>query len=439
MSEIVYRIVALLEQLVAGVPLGTNLGLLHLLFALLSGRFLSARGAVFPALAEGGLSPQAVRRSSAAVRCGRWQMPDVLARWQQAVQQERHFVVSCYEGVRPVPCNLVGFFRPRLQGCVRKHYTSQADKALPAVVVGLVGGVGRVGTQRLALLRHLVGAQETDTREADLQQRLVKQAQETLADDEALICDAGFTTASLVEAGVPRFVSRAAKNATFRRNYVPASPGGGRPPEWGEIVRPLARKYKDKELPATPPDALARWKVGAHTLRAHIYTNLVLRDHKPGAMRLRCIVIFDPRYTAPWVLVTPLDVSASAVWRLYKDRWPIEQVPLAAKQMLGAERSFVFGRESRQRLPELALLAGNVLSYVAATSQPIAAGFWDRCARPTCGRLRRQLNRLTFSDLPVLAGQVRKKNSVTAHLRTGVSAHRRSKTEREPLNVAKAA
>lgn len=438
MSEIVYRIVALLEQLVADVPVGTNLGLLHLLFAIMSGRLLWARGAVFPALAEWGLCSQAVRRSSAALRCGQWQIADLLACWQRAVRQESHFVARCYEGIRPVPCDLVGFFRPHLHGCLSKHYTSQADKALPAVVLGMVGAVGSVGTQRLALLRHLVRAQDTDTSEADLQQRLVEQAQKTLAEDEALITDAGFKVGALLDAGVTRFVCRVAKNATFRRNSLPAS-RGGRPPEWGEIVRPLARVYNGKTLPATKPDAVARWKAGGQTVRAHIYHNLVLREHKPGATCLRVVVIFDARYPEPLVLATSLDVSAYAVGRLYKDRWPIEQVPLAAKQRLGAERSFVFGKESRHRLPELALLAGNVLSYVAATSQPMASGFWDRWARPTCGRLRRQLSRLTFSDLPLVAGQVRKKNSVTTHLPQGVRAHRRTRAASDPLVLNKAA
>ena len=89
-------------------------------------------------------------------------------------------------------------------------------------------------------------------------------------------------------------------------------------------------------------------------------------------MSFRCVVIHDPRYTRPGAGDQP-DVAAYALWRLYRDRWPIEQLPLAAKQMLGAERAFVFGKESRVRLPELALLAGNVLSYVAATSRPCRA------------------------------------------------------------------
>jgi hypothetical protein len=60
-----------------------------------------------------------------------------------------------------------------------------------------------------------------------------------------------------------------------------------------------------------------------------------------------------------------------------------------------------------------------------AISAPVATGFWDRQARPTCGRLRRVLSRLHFSELPLPAGQLRKNQSVTAHLPKGVRAHRR--------------
>ena len=435
MSEIVYRIVTLLQQVVACVPVGTNLGLVHLLFALVSGRFLPARGAVFAALADGGLDAPAVRRASAALSYGRWHIADLLACWHKVVAQEGRFRPHEYAGMRPVACDLVAFFRPRLQGCASKHYTSQAGKALPAVVFGMVGAVGSVGKQRLCLPRLVQRPEATDTSEAALQRRTLRQAGQHLQEGEALITDAGFPLADLLACGVPRFVTRVAKNAAFRRDYVPAVKKTGRPGEWGEIVRPLARTYKEKERPATPPDKVMRWKVGKHTLRAHVFDTLVQRDAKPGATRLRVVVIVDPRYHEPLVLATNLDVSVSAyaLWQLYRDRWAVEQLPLAAKQMVGAERAFVFGKESRLRLPELALLAGNVLSYVAATSQPVACGFWDRCARPTCGRLRRQLSRLSFSDLPCLEGQVRRKNSVTAHLPKGVRAHRRTKTPQSAL------
>jgi hypothetical protein len=326
-----------------------------------------------------------------------------------------------------VACDLVGFLRPRLAGCCGKHYTSQADKALPAVVLALVGCVGSVGTQRLALLRHVLRQEAGEHGEATLQRRAIKQAGETLKKDEVLLVDAGFALKDLLDNGVPRFVVRVAKNFTARRNLLPVYAGKGRPPVYGERVRPLPRKRTGKAIAASAPDETVRWKVADYTVRADIFNNLALADAKPGSPSFRCVVIHHPRYKEPLVLATNLPITASAVLCLYRDRWPIEQLPLAAKQMLGAERAFVFGQESRYRLPELALLAGNILSYVAATTQPVACGFWDRCCRPTCGRLRRLLSRLDFSELPVPQGQLRKKNSVTGHLPKGVAAHRRHK------------
>ena len=343
------------------------------------------------------------------------------------VEQEDRWQAHCYEGFRPVACDLVGFFRPRLSGCLGKHYQSGADKALPAIVLAVVAAVGSVGKVRLPLVRLLLRAEQSDRSEAELQRRALTQAGATLQADEVLVVDAGFGVASLLTGGVPRFVARVARNFTARCNVLPAYPGRGRRPAYGERVRPLPRTYKGRTIAASPPDATAQWVVAGRTIKAQIWDNLVLSTAKPGAAAFRCVVIHDPRYQEPWVLATNLPVSASALWCLYRDRWPVEQMPLAAKQMLGAHRAFVFGGESRHRLPELALLAGNVLSYVAATSAAVATGFWDRCCRPTCGRLRRVLLRVNFSEVPVPEGPLRKKASVTAHLPTGVQGHRRQK------------
>ncbi len=245
MPTLVYRICVLLSLILARVPLGTNLGLLHLLIALLSGRFLWARGAVLPALSSLGLSDAQVRRSEAALCYGRWQAEDLFARWQQAVAQEGHFVPCDYEGVRPVACDLTAFFRPRLRGpgggpLDSRHYAGAAGRALPTVVLGLCAPVGRIGGTRLALRRLLV-RRAPEEGEADLQRRLVAQAAQTLAPAEARVVDAGFGLADLL--GVPdvRFVSRVRVNQTARRRTPPAYTGRGRRPQRGELVRPLAR------------------------------------------------------------------------------------------------------------------------------------------------------------------------------------------------------
>ena len=427
MSTIVYRISLLLGAIVADVPVGTNLGLFWLLWALISGRFLLSRGAVFPALADGGLPADAVRRSGAALAYGCWAIQTLVQAWQQVVQQEGRWQAHRYEGFRPVACDLVGFFRPRLSGCLGKHYQSGADKALPAIVLAVVAAVGAVGKVRLPLLRLILRAEPGERSEAELQRRAVTQAGAALQPDEVLVVDAGFGVAALLTAGVPRFVARVARNFTARRNVLPAYTGRGRYPVYGERVRPLPRTHKGQTIAASPPDATAQWVVAGRTIHAQVWNNLVLSTAKPGAPAFRCAVIHDPRYQEPLVLATTLPVSAYTLWCLYRDRWPIEPAPLAAKQMLGAHRAFVFGEESRHRLPELALLAGNVLAYVAATAAAVATGFWDRHCRPTCGRLRRVLLRVDFSEIPVPEGSLRKKASVTAHLPKGVRGHRRQK------------
>lgn len=425
MSPIVYRISVLLGVLLAKVPVGTNLGLFWLLWALISGRFLLSRGAVFPALVDGGLAADAVRRSGAALAYGRWAVQPLVRAWQQVVEQEGRWRAHRYEGVRPVACDLVGFFRPHLSGCVGKHYQSGAAKALPAIVFAVVAAVGSVGKVRLPLLRLVLRADPSDCREAALQRRALRQAGAALQSDEVLVVDAGFGLADLLTEGVPRFVARVARHFTARCNVLPAYQGRGRRPSYGARVRPLPRTHKGKTIAATPPDATAQWGVAGRIVRAHVWNDLVLATAKPGAATFRCVVIHDPRYLEPLVMATNLPMSAYAVWCLYRDRWPIEQLPLAAKQMLGAHRAVVFGGESRYRLPELGLLAGNVLTYVAATTAAIATGFWDRGCRPTCGRLRRVLLRVDFSEVPVPEGSLRKKASVTAHLPKGVRGHRR--------------
>jgi hypothetical protein len=326
-----------------------------------------------------------------------------------------------------VACDLVGFFRPRLSGCVSKHDQSGADKALPAIVLAVVAAVGSVGKVRLPLVRLLLWAEPGDCHEAALQRRAITQAGATLQPDAVLVVDAGFGVATLLTGGVPRCVARVARHFTARRNVLPAAQGRGRRPAYGARVRPFPRTHQGKTSAATPPDATAQWVVAGRRGHAQVWDNLVLSTAKPGAVAFPCVVIHAPRSQEPWVLATNLPVSASALWCLSRARWPVEHVPLAAKQMLGAHRAFVCGGESRHRLPELALLAGNVLTSVAATAVAVATGFWDRYCRPTCGRLRRVLLRVDFSEIPVPAGPLRKKASVTGHLPKGVRGHRRQK------------
>jgi len=430
MSTTVYRISMMLSSVLQDVPVGTNLALFHLLWTLLTGRLLASRGAVIPALADTGLPAPAVRRAWAALATGHWDIDTLLAHWQRLVRSEGLWQPHCHGGYRPVVADLVGFFRPRLKDCPTSHYSSQAGKALPAIPFGMLARVGSVGAQRLPLPMRLLRVAPDDPREVALQERLVRKAAALLADDEALLVDGGFPPSLLLSAGLTRFVVRVPKNFTARRATLPERQRRGRPPEYGALVRPLARQYKGKPLPATPPDREEPFLIDGYLVRILSWENLVLAGAKPGAPTFTCRVIVDPRYTEPLVLVTPLTAGDEVIYALYRDRWPIEQWPLSGKQMLGAVRQFVFAPESRQRLPELVLLAGSLLSYAAATAPAIPTGFWDRRPKATPGRLRRALAGVDFSKLAALPASFRKKASPTAHLPKGVRGHRRRKRPR---------
>jgi hypothetical protein len=241
MSPIVYRMNHVLARVVQRVPIGTHLGLFHLLWMLLRGRLLLSRGAVSPGLAALGLPEEAVRRAGAALAYGKWHAAQLLEAWAHLVREEQAFHAHQYGGYRPVACDLVGFFRPRLQACPTKPYSSAAGKARPAIPLGIVARVGTVGTQRLAVPCLLVRGEATDTSEADLQCRRLPPANEQLEADEALGCARGFPLRQLPEAGWQRYVVRAPVNFTARRATLPASQGKGRKPVRGALVRPLPR------------------------------------------------------------------------------------------------------------------------------------------------------------------------------------------------------
>jgi hypothetical protein len=88
---------------------------------------------------------------------------------------------------------------------------------------------------------------------------------------------------------------------------------------------------------------------------------LVCSNARPGAPTFSTVLIHAPRFDEPLLLNTTLPLTGAHLQAFYRDRWPVEGLPLTAKQMLGAARPCVFAPESRQRLPALARLAGAIL------------------------------------------------------------------------------
>ncbi|MGD8405876.1 MAG: hypothetical protein PVJ21_19625, partial [Anaerolineales bacterium] len=345
--------------------------------------------------------------------------------------------VHRHEGYRAVAVDVTAFWRPALRNCPSKHYHPAANRALPAVIFGVVGVVGQVGDQRLACPLAFERVHPKDTRESRLWQDLLRWIKRHLATDDVAVMDAGVKLSDVQAAGVERYVLRLATNFTARRNYPAPYRGKGRIPIYGEKIRPLARTFKGKTITASVPDQITTWTENGLTMRAEIWEEAILPGVIPGkdAKTFRVYAIYDPAYATPWLLATALDLKAATVKAMYQDRWPVEQIPLAAKQMVGAHRQFVHADESIQRLPELALLAGSILSYLAATAPLSPTGFWDRQPKRTPGRFRRMLMGKPFPRTYPRPAQIRKKASVTSHLPKGILARRQKTTASTQLTA----
>jgi hypothetical protein len=405
---------------------------------LVSGALLAQRGGLFPGLKAIGLSDEATRRAWAAFRRGAWQTTVLLGIWQAYIRALPGWQVHRHAGYRAIVVDTTAFWRPALRNCPSQHYHPAAGRALPAVVFGIIGEVGEIGGQRIACPRAFERVHPKDPSEKRLWAEQLRHVGRTLAEDELVVVDAGVKIGDLQQAQITRYVLRLATNFTARRNYLPEHAGKGRKPEYGQRIRPLARCYKGKTIPSTTPDRVERWQENGRELCADIWEAVVLPEVKPdkAAQTFQVVAIHDPAYTTPWLLATPLKLSAPTLKAIYQDRWPVEQVPLAAKQMVGAHRQFVHADESIQRLPELALLAGSVLTFLAATCPANPTGFWDRQPKRTPGRFRRLLFGQPFPHCYPLPDPFRKKASVTAHLPKGIlarlpksaplAAHRRS-------------
>jgi hypothetical protein len=411
--------IQVMQIVVQSVPLGTNLSLLHLLWSMLSGSFLRSRGAIFSALVYSGFTAAETRRSWQALRYGMWRLEDLLQSWREYVHYQSQWQPRMYEGYRPVAVDMTAFWRLQLKGWLGKYFHGLANRMLRGVGFGLVAEVGQIGEQRIPLLRKVIRAHPKDLSDSKLKAMLLDWVGRHLADDEVVLFDAGAHIADMQAAAIKRYVIRLAGNCTARRNELPAYSGKGRPPEYGRRVRPLKRRWKERTIVATKPDFSTSFEHEHRTIRVLGWSELVPADKKPHPENetFSILVFLDPLYQQALVLGTNVALQPATAFKLYLDRWPVEQIPLAAKQMLGLHRQFVFAPESCQRLPELALLAGNILTYLAAVLPPLPTGFWDQRPKKRPAACGESWPRLIFQKIASFLGNFEKSVQLPATCR----------------------
>lgn len=447
-----YRMLALIEQVVATAPKGTALGLSDVVSAMFSGHFIESGGAVTPAV-EAFLRQEVkdekerisrTRRAAKAVTYGSYNLREMINEVQDIVQQEGYWQPIKAQDYRIVPVDFTAFRRTAVKKLKAKAYVSDANRAVPAVPIGMIATVGEVNGQRVALLKNVVHTNLGTNDNAAHKKKLYQQVAKELDEDEIAVFDAGFRLAEAAVANIERCLIRLAKNCTFGKTpgKIPerTSQKGRTPTQYqAETVRPLARKHGDRTLPATKADQT--YKItdeSGREIEVHIWEKVYFlerhlqdisserKKRKLRRMPLKVIAIYDPDYEDPLLVGTPvLSLQPAAALKIYVSRWPVEGLPQTGKYILsgGLGTHYVHHPTAMERLPTLSLIFGSLLKYAAAVLPPFRTGFWDRSVKPTYGRLLRHLKKV---GLP-LSGQLFKKASVTTHLPIGYDAIRLAK------------
>ncbi|MBV7332865.1 hypothetical protein KFU94_62960 [Chloroflexi bacterium TSY] len=79
--------IAVLMNVLQVTPMGTNVNVMRLMWAMRNGSFLKSRGAIHSALKESGFEDEELRRSWWSFRYGSWDITSLLGSWQEEVER----------------------------------------------------------------------------------------------------------------------------------------------------------------------------------------------------------------------------------------------------------------------------------------------------------------------------------------------------------------
>ena len=439
-----------IEQMVSTLPKGTDLGLCDVVSAMFSGYFVESGGGIMPAveqylsrfISDEQEKAARSRRASKAITYGQYNLDELVEQAKEWITADTQWSPTVIQGYELKPVDMTSYKRSSVKALKSKTYDSSAGKAVRGVPFGLMGTTGKVGEQRMAVIELLVCGDTTQNVPSAEMERMYKQVAKKLTTNCIALFDAGFSLIDALIHGIDNCILRLAKNCTFGKTpgKIPprtASKGPAPSRHQAEVVRPLARKHGENTLPATKPNEthtivdeagveiqVEVWSP-VYFLERHL-DRLGENEKLKAKLRklpLKVVAIHHPDFKDPLLLGTPvMQLSAESLYAMYPERWPIEGIPQTGKYLLsgGGGRHYVHHATAITRLPALTMIFGSLFKYLAAISPPIRSGFWDRAAKPTYGRLMKQLKKV---GLP-LSSQLSKKASSTAHLPSGYEAVR---------------
>lgn len=396
--EAVYLAGVAVNNLILKLPVGTAYAIGIVLIVMMTGRLSANKGslasAVYPLVMGVKWGWHRVERALERGKINLDEMFEQMVEWcVENLEVEEVRVGRERRKVEAVDSTTIARWRAgKGLKWIGKGYCGRVGKAVKANVAAVMTSVVMVKGMRVGLVKRVRFGQ---TSEEAVQE--VIQTKEQGGGKRLVVVDAGiatyeqFSKATEADALVGR----------LRRNCVLAYPKPertgkrGRPREQGDEVRPGAAQPER--------DADESYRVVAEDgriLMVRRWCGLILPDFPD--CQVEVVRVDDPKFKDPLLVgCTAQELTTEEIRLSYGHRWPVETNFFVGQNTTAMETPRAWQQTATERRIGLALLAGSLLQMIAAKSEAIPTGPWDRQPTPSAGRLARVLDAsiILFSEV----------------------------------------
>lgn len=389
-SHLVYLTTSVISNLIETLPSGTAYFVGVTLIAMMTGRIVASRGslarAVFPLVVHIRWGWHRVERS---LERGKFSLDELIEKsyhWslQNLEPQEVHLGVYQRKIAALDSSTIVRRRSQSLRAALLgKGYCHEVGKAVKANLVAALVTVAFIGRIRVPLLRMVRFAKSEEAAVARLFEEVNK-----LSGYYLIVVDAKIATQEQFAKATEEkaLAGRLRKNVKLRMAPKQRKKKGrGRPMKHGAILRP------GKDHPGVKPDEDFKMKVEGREIRVRRWNGAHFEGHAEVALDV--LRIDDPKYKKPLLVgTTARELSTEELLKAYPHRWPVETLFYVGEATTGSESVRAWSEKAVERRIGLGLMSASLLKAIAATSEGIAMGPWDRKAQPTAGRLANYLH-----------------------------------------------
>jgi hypothetical protein len=262
-----------------------------------------------------------------------------------------------------------------------KGYCHRAGRAVRANIIAAAVSVVLIRGVRVGLVRRVRFGGSCEAAVSKLFGALPESATARLVIVDARIATKGqFAAAPACDARVGRL----RRNCTLRCAPPPPTGKRGRNPIHGPVLQP------GRDLPEVAPDEDLTFPGEAGPVRLRGWNQV----HWEGYHQTPVdgLPVDDPNYTKPLrVGTTACELTTEELWRAYPQRWPVETLFYIGAETTATSIPRAWTEQAVERRIGLGLLSGSLLKAIAAMSEGLAMGPWDKKPQPSAGRLANHL------------------------------------------------